>query len=44
MAKVVPIVMEASDYQPMEGICKAINSAYQQAGIEFTRPESGIYS
>ncbi|MCZ6629130.1 MAG: DsbA family protein [SAR324 cluster bacterium] len=31
-------------YQPMEGIRKAINSAYQQAGIEFTRPESGIYS
>jgi len=31
-------------YQPIEGLRRAINAAYQDAGIEFTRPESGIYS
>lgn len=31
-------------YQPVEGIRKAINAVYQKVGIEFTRPESGIYS
>ena len=31
-------------YQPMEGMRKAINTVYEKAGIEFLRPESGIYS
>ncbi|MBI3992002.1 MAG: DsbA family protein [Candidatus Lambdaproteobacteria bacterium] len=31
-------------YQPIEGVRKAINRVYTTAGVEFTRPESGIYS
>lgn len=31
-------------YQPVEGMRKAINAAYEKAGIEFLRPESGVYS
>lgn len=34
----------APGYQPIEAVRKAINAAYQTAGIEFTRPESGVYS
>lgn len=31
-------------YQPIEGMRRAINAAYDEAGIEFVRPESGLYS
>jgi putative protein-disulfide isomerase len=31
-------------YQPIEGMRRAINAAYEDAGIEFVRPESGLYS
>ncbi len=31
-------------YQPIEGLRKAINGAYRDAGVEFLRPESGLYS
>lgn len=31
-------------YQPIEGLRAAINQVYESAGIEFTRPENGIYS
>ena len=31
-------------YQPIETMRRAINTVYERAGIEFTRPESGIYS
>ncbi len=31
-------------YQPIEGLRKAINAAYEDAGIELTRPVNGIYS
>jgi putative protein-disulfide isomerase len=31
-------------YQPIESIRKIINRVYTTAGIEYTRPESGIYS
>lgn len=31
-------------YQPIEGMRRAINAAYEEAGIEFVRPESGLYS
>ncbi len=34
----------APGYQPIEGMRRAINAAYQDANIEFTRPESGLYS
>jgi putative protein-disulfide isomerase len=34
----------APGYQPVEGMRKAINTVYGKAGIEFVRPESGIYS
>lgn len=30
-------------YQPIEGMRRAINAAYEDAGVEFTRPESGLY-
>ena len=30
-------------YQNIEGMRRAINAAYDDAGIEFTRPESGLY-
>ena len=31
-------------YQPIETMRRAINTAYERAGVDFTRPESGIYS
>ncbi|MBI4083232.1 MAG: DsbA family protein [Candidatus Lambdaproteobacteria bacterium] len=31
-------------YQPIDGIRRAINSVYQAAGVDFTRPENGLYS
>ena len=31
-------------YQPIEGMRRAINAAYEEAGVEFQRPESGLYS
>lgn len=31
-------------YQSIEGIRRAINAAYEDAGVDFMRPESGIYS
>ncbi len=31
-------------YQPIEAIRRAINAVYKDAGIDFTRPESGLYS
>ena len=31
-------------YQPMEEMRRAINAAYEDAGVELLRPESGIYS
>ncbi|HKJ00596.1 MAG TPA: DsbA family protein [bacterium] len=31
-------------YQPIEGMRRAINAAYEEAGVEFVRPESGLYS
>lgn len=31
-------------YQPIEGMRRAINAAYEEAGIEYVRPESGLYS
>ena len=31
-------------YQPIEGLRRAINNIYESQGIEFTRPESGLYS
>lgn len=34
----------APGYQPIEGMRRAINAAYSDAKIEFTRPESGLYS
>ena len=34
----------APGYQPIEVVRRAINAVYKAAGIEFTRPESGIYS
>ncbi len=30
--------------QPIEAMRRAINTVYQKVGIEFTRPESGMYS
>ncbi len=30
-------------YQPIEGMRRAINAAYQDSGVDFTRPESGLY-
>lgn len=34
----------APGYQPIETVRRAINGVYKAAGIEFTRPESGLYS
>jgi putative protein-disulfide isomerase len=31
-------------YQSIEGMRRAINAAYEEAGVEFQRPESGLYS
>jgi len=31
-------------YQPIAGMRRAINAAYEEAGIEYVRPESGLYS
>jgi len=31
-------------YQPIDEMRRAINTAYKDAGVEFTRPESGLYS
>ncbi len=31
-------------YQPVEGLRKAINAVYAKAGIDYARPENGIYS
>ena len=31
-------------YQPIETMRRAINTVYERAGVDFTRPESGIYS
>jgi putative protein-disulfide isomerase len=31
-------------YQPIEGMRRAINAAYEESGVEFVRPESGLYS
>ena len=31
-------------YQPVEGMRKAINAAYEDAGVEFIRPENGLYN
>jgi putative protein-disulfide isomerase len=31
-------------YQPIEALRRAINAAYGEAGIEYVRPESGLYS
>ena len=31
-------------YQPIETMRRAINNVYERAGVDFTRPESGIYS
>jgi len=34
----------APGYQPIESVRRAINGVYKAAGIEYTRPESGLYS
>ncbi|HUJ75130.1 MAG TPA: DsbA family protein, partial [bacterium] len=34
----------APGYQPIEVVRRSINAAYKLAGIEYTRPESGLYS
>jgi len=31
-------------YQPIDDMRRAINAAYEEAGVDFTRPESGLYS
>ena len=31
-------------YQPIDEMRRAINSAYEEAGVDFVRPESGLYS
>ena len=31
-------------YQPIEGMRRAINAAYEDSDVEFTRPESGLYA
>lgn len=34
----------APGYQPVETLRRAINAAYEDAGVEFVRPESGLYA
>ena len=38
------VLVEILVQQPIEGMRRAINAAYEEAGIEFVRPESGLYS